>query len=168
MNIRHKCLVATALAIALAGCATGPFSAGGATDPLEGVWVVSTRTTADGESINPSGPGQYIFMDGYYNAVHSTGTADRTPSQVPFQSTDQEKIAQRDTIIVNAGTYQINGSQVTFRPMVALLPEFIGGSATRTFSIDGDTLTTINQTVVAGNGTSAPNVGGSMTLRRVR
>lgn len=43
--------------------------------------------------------------------------------------------------IANSGTYELDGSKLIIRPIVALDPSFmIGGSATHEYKIDGDTL----------------------------
>ena len=77
--------------------------------------------------------------------------------------------AENLTIIVNTGTYEINGSMVTFRPIIAKSPGFVGGHQTSTFRVDGDTLVLTLETVVAVDGVSAPNanVSGSLTFVRV-
>ncbi len=76
-------------------------------------------------------------------------------------------LAQYGSFIVNTGTYEISGSTVTFRPMIARSPEFVGGNTGANFQLEGDVLTLRLMNVTAANGTDAPNVGGSMTLRRL-
>jgi hypothetical protein len=117
--------------------------------------------------IEPSQPGLYIFADGHYSAVYAPGTDPRIKSEVSFQPTQEETVAQYETIIVNTGTYEISGSMVTFRPIIAKSPGFVGGHQTSTFRVDGDTLVLTLETVVAVDGVSAPNVSGSLTFVRV-
>ena len=52
---------------------------------------------------------------------------------------------------------------MTFRPIIAKSPGFVGGQATSEFQIDGDTLTLTEQTALGADGTSL-NVTGSLTL----
>ena len=137
-------------------------------NPLQGVWSLTTSDPGDGSTaIDPSQPGLYIFAEGYYSAVYAPGAAPRMPSEITFQPTPEEMVAQHESIIVNTGTYEISGSIVTFRPIIAKSPGFVGGQATSEFRIDGDALTLTGRTVVGADGTSAPNVTGSLTLRRV-
>lgn len=138
------------------------------TNPLIGVWSVSTVTPGGGgETISPAQPGLFIFTEGHYSAIYSLGSDPRPRSTASFTPTAEEKIAQYDTIIVNAGTYEVTGSTITMKPMVARSPEFVGGTATADFQIAGDVLTLINQSVVDSTGAAPPQALGSMTLQRL-
>ena len=138
-------------------------------NPLHGVWSMSAMTPGGGgATIDPSQPGLFIFTEGHYSAVYSLGADPRPLSAVGFNPTSEEKVAQYDTIIVNTGTYEASGSTITFRPMVAKSPEFIGGHSTMDFQINGDVLTLTVQSVVAADGVSPPDeLAESMTLRRI-
>ena len=137
-------------------------------NPLQGVWSQTAVDPGDGSPvIDPSQPGLYIFVEGYYSAVYAPGSDPRVPAEISFQPTPEEMVAQHESIIVNTGTYEISGSTVTFRPIIAKSPGFVGGQSVSGFQVDGDTLTLTDQTVVAEDGTSAPNVGGWSTWRRV-
>ncbi|MCH8948692.1 MAG: lipocalin-like domain-containing protein [Acidobacteria bacterium] len=139
------------------------------TNPLLGVWSMTTMTPGGGETIDPSQPGLFIFTEAYYSAVYTLGADPRPLSVAAFNPTSDEMVAQHDTIIVNTGTYEASGSTITFRPMVAKSPEFIGGHSTMDFQINGDVLTLTVQSVVAADGvsTAADAPGSSMTLRRI-
>ena len=145
--------------------APGEFS-----DPLAGVWLVTTLTAPDGETIDPTGPGQFIFADGRYSAVYSLGAEERPHAAVGFNPTADEKVAQYDTIIVNSGTYEVdNGSELTLRPIIAKTPEYAGGSSTLEFHVDGDVLTTTTRAITSVDGASPDGaIESSMTLRRVQ
>jgi len=138
-------------------------------NPLHGVWSVTTITPADGSpTIDPAHASLYIFVDGYYSAVY-TNTADpRAASAMAFEPTPEEQVAQHDSLIVNTGTYEVSGSTITYRPIIAKIPEFVGGYATDEFSIDGDTVTLTTTAVGSADGTAMANVGESMTLRRIQ
>jgi len=57
------------------------------------------------------------------------------------EPTDAEKLAAYDSFIANSGTYEVSGSTLTTRPIVAKNPNFMsGGSVTYTYEIEGDTL----------------------------
>ena len=45
-----------------------------------------------------------------------------------------------ESIIVNSGTYEVSGSRLIVRPVVAKTPEFMGGRQTYEYRIDGDLL----------------------------
>lgn len=152
----------------LASVACAPASTSDPPNELHGVWSMTASDPGDGSSvIDPSQPGLYIFADGYYSAVYAPGPDLRIASEVAFQPTPDEMVQQYQSIIVNTGTYSLSGSIVTFRPIIAKSPAFVGGQATSEFQVNGDVLTLTGLTVEAGDGTSAPNVTGSLTFRRV-
>ena len=136
---------------------------------LVGVWSLTAVDPGDGSPlIDPSQPGLYIFKAGYYSAVFAPGTEPRIKSEVSFQPTPEEMVAQYESIIVNTGTYEIDGSTVTFRPIIAKSPGFVGGYQTSTFRVDGDTLVLSDDTLVSVDGSSPGDfVGDSLTLVRV-
>ncbi len=145
-----------------------PVDSAASVNPLQGVWSLTIADSGDGSPANdPSQPGLYIFADGYYSAVYAPGAEPRVPSATTFQPTAEEMVAQHESIIVNTGTYEINGSTVTFHPIIAKSPGFVGGQATSEFRVDGDVLTLTGQDVVGADGTSAPSVTEILTLRRV-
>ncbi len=77
-------------------------------------------------------------------------------------------VAQYQTIIVNTGTYDVSGSTITYRPIIAKSPEFVGGHSTMDYAIDGNTLTLNNTSVVSVDGMSPPtDVSGTIRLRRI-
>ena len=71
-----------------------------------------------------------------------------------------------NSIIVNTGTYEVSGSTVTTKPMIAKSAEFVGGSSVAEFELDGDMLTLKSQGTTSAGGTTLPG-GGSLTLRRL-
>ena len=145
------------------------YAPGESSDPLAGVWLVTTLTAPDGETIDPAGPGQFIFADGRYSAVYSLGAEERPHAAVGFNPTADEKVAQYDTIIVNSGTYEVDGSEFTLRPIIAKTPEYAGGSSTLEFHVDGNVLTTVTRSITSVDGASPDGaIESSMTLRRVQ
>jgi len=162
-----SCLAFATLVILVAVSSNGQTPA--PVHPLHGVWSTIKMTAGGGgETTDPTQPGLFIFTADHYSAVYSLGGDPRPRAATSFNATSEEKIAQYDTIIVNTGSYDISGSTITFRPMIAKSPEFVGGQATMDFQIDGDVLTLTQRSVVAADGVSAPNApGSSMTLRRI-
>lgn len=139
------------------------------TNPLHGVWSVTKMSPSDGGSIDPSQPGLFIFTEDHYSAVYSLGADPRPLSNEAFAPTSDEKVAQYDTIIVNTGTYEADGSTITFHPTVAKSPEFIGGRSTMKYQISGDMLQLTASSVVSAAGDSAPlnGPGSTMSLQRI-
>ena len=116
-----------------------------------------------------NGFGLFIFGRSHYSAVYTLGSEPRPLAATAFDPTSMEVAAQFGSLIVNTGTYEVDGSTVKMRPLVAKSPEFIGGSATMQFQLDGDVLTLTVSAIVAADGSTPPEGGGGdvMTLRRV-
>lgn len=157
------------LLVLLASCQQAPSSSPATpSNELVGVWSLVAVDPGDGSPlIDPSQPGLYIFADEHYSAVFAPGPDPRMKAAVSFQPTDEEMIEEYETIIVNTGTYDISGSTVTLRPIIAKSPGFVGGHQSSTFRIDGDTLVLSDDMIVSVDGASPPDVGGSLTLVRV-
>ena len=170
LHTRKSLIYASFIALLLTvSCQQTPSSEPAApANDLFGVWSLTSVDPGNGSPlIDPSQPGLYIFKAGYYSAVFALGTSPRIKSDVSFQPTPEEMVAQYESIIVNAGTYEMNGSTVTFRPIISKYPGFVGGYKTRTFRVDGDTLVLSDYTLVSVDGNSRANFGGSLTLLRV-
>lgn len=159
----------TLVTIASCGQAPAPAEPAAPANPLQGVWSMTAYTPGNGgATIDPSQPGLVIFTEGHYSQIFSPAGEPRPLAAASFNPTSEEKVAQYDTIIVNTGSYEVSGSTLTFRPMIARSPEFVGGQSVMDFQIDGDTLTLTMQSVVAADGVSAPDAPGSSTvLRRI-
>lgn len=153
----------------LVSCQEAPSSSPATpSNELVGVWSLVAVDPGDGSPlIDPSQPGLYIFADEHYSAVFVPGPEPRMKAAVSFQPTDEEMIEEYETIIVNTGTYEISGSTVTFRPILAKSPGFVGGHQMSTFRISGDTLVLTQDMLVSVDGVSPPDFGGSLTLLRV-
>ena len=111
--------------------------------PIEGVWKVVTiqNVLPQGKFTNSNPqPGLFIFTGDYYSMVWMPRTVKLPDNKQIWQPTDQEKVDQFNSIIVNSGSYTISDSLLLTVPMVAKTPEFIGGKATYRWSFDNDTL----------------------------
>ena len=99
--------------------------------PIEGVWKIAEvvtpgRNPAEKAATNSSPqPGLIIFTKGYYSQVMVPGTESRSevaPAKDPQNLTDAEKIARFEEwrrFVANSGTYEIKGSTLTRRSIVA-------------------------------------------------
>ena len=115
---------------------------------LQGVWkVADILVTGAGAYAAPAPqPGVFIFAKNHYSLIWIAGSTPRTlfKGQVP---TSEEKVAAFDSLAASAGTYEVNGSTVTFRFLVARSPN--AAFIDEEFSIEGNTLTL---TWVSSNG----------------
>jgi hypothetical protein len=127
--------------------------------PIEGVWrVAEVQTTGGpnpGHNTSPQ-PGYYIFTRGHYSVM--TINASTARQNLPFQgpaTSDAEKIARHDhweNFTANAGTYEVKGSTLTTRPLIAKNQGVIGTTQTREFKIEGTTLWLIQRPAAGGKG----------------
>jgi hypothetical protein len=121
--------------------------------PIEGVWKVSEVIVATGDAAakgtgmkvsNPQ-PGLLIFTRGYYSGMAVTAAQPRAvvaPAKDPQNLTDAEKIArfqQWGPFLASAGTYEVKGSTLTLRAIVAKnVAEMTGETPiTREFKLEG-------------------------------
>lgn len=112
-------------------------------NPLEGAWlVVDVRFGSGGDEsgVMSAQPGQFIFTPTRYAAVWVTQTEPRALSANHFEPTRDEMIAHYQSVAANSGAYEVSGSRITIRPIVAKLPDFAGGQLTYEFRVDGDML----------------------------
>ena len=134
----------TTIAFVLLVSITVLLNAQGAKSPVEGVWKVAEITVTGANALTNSKPlpGFYIFTKGYYSIVTENGTKAR-PSTVGNQSPDKDRLAAYAALTAQSGTYQIKGSTLTTRPLVAKNPDVMAPTAqpgVRDFKIEGNTL----------------------------
>jgi hypothetical protein len=124
-----------------------------AKSPVEGVWKIAEEVApgtnpadkgATTTNSNPQ-PGLMIFTRGYYSTVIVTAA---TPRAAVVQAkdrqnlTDAEKIARYEQwrpFAANSGTYEIKGSTLSLRPIVAKNVDFMTRQTpiTREFKLEG-------------------------------
>ena len=118
--------------------------------PVEGVWKIAERIVpgtnplAKGVTItNTNPPSLIIFTRGYYSQVYLGSTESRAAFERAKDRqnlTDAEKIVrfeQWKPLFANAGTYEINGSTLTIRPIVAKNARQMNGSHAAEFKLEG-------------------------------
>lgn len=157
MSVRG--FLAGAILVAVGSCGPEAAVPGGS---LEGVWrIVETRTVGpEGEVVNDAPlPGFFSFAERHYSMTWSPGR-ERLPDNVrTWFPTDEEKTAQHDAIIVNAGTYELTDSILTVRPLVAKTPEYVGGLGRYSWRVVADTLWVTTLDIRARTGVQDPFVG---------
>lgn len=127
--------------------------AAAAATPLEGAWVVTSWTDADGNTNDDPQPALYIFTPTHYSIMIAQGDEPRAGYEGDDMS-DAEKLGAYDTLIANAGRYEIDGNVLKTRAYVAKDPNYMGGwpenEATYEFELDGDSLTIKSLTFAIG------------------
>jgi len=113
-----------------------------AAGPLEGAWKIAEYTTTGGNNAGTNSspqPGLYIFTGKHYSI-----TAVRTEKPRPEygdDSTDAERLAAFGPFTSNAGSYEIKGSTLTTRPLVAKSPWVMSGrDFSSEYRLEGKTL----------------------------
>ena len=101
---------------------------------IQGVWRVTevVVTGANAATNRSPQPGLYVFTKQHYTIMTVNGTVARkdfgTPKD-PAKLTEAERMARYeawDAFTANSGTYQISGSTLTTRPVVAKNPGVMG------------------------------------------
>ena len=151
----RKLLFALALALATTTTAEQARPAG----TLQGVWRVTERTTTGPNGAvdrNPQ-PGLYIFTAKHYSLmfVSAANRPDIQGAAIDTATADQLR-QMWAPFTANSGTYEVSGSTLTMRPLVAKNPNAMasGNFNTNSFKIEGNTLTL---TQVGGQRGPAPN-----------
>lgn len=142
------------ISVIVAAFVVGAWALAGAqsASSLQGAWRVTevVVTGANAATNSSPQPGLYVFTRQHYSILSVGGTTPRkgVAPKDPTRLTDAEKIAQYELwnpFTANSGTYQVTGSTLTTRPLVAKNPGVMGGTQTREFKIDGSTLTLIQK-----------------------
>jgi hypothetical protein len=165
----NRACVALLSAVAIAiGCAEQKPSR---TNPLQGTWRVASMQliSAEQDTVGiPAHESLVMFGDGYYSIAYSFG-GERSPTYAErWHPTDREKLARFSSLIVNAGSYVLNGSRVEAGPLFAIAPEFVAGEAIFSYQVVRDTLELTWEKSVAFDGLEYPSDGTVTLLRLVR
>lgn len=119
----------------------------GARKPIEGAWKVTeiVVTGADASNVPNPQPGLLIFAGRHYSIMHVTGTQPRKPFNAE-DPTQQEKLAAFDSFVANTGTFELSGTTLTIRPVVARNPGFMAGGFDKyQIRIEGNTMSLTNK-----------------------
>ena len=165
-------LVAVAvLGVIVSTAVVGSTQSKPANSSIQGAWKLTevVRTGADATTNKSPQPSLYMFTARHYSIMSDNGTDTRkarTPAKDQAQLTQAEKVAafaEWDLITANAGTYSIQGTTLTRRPLIAknvnvmTNPPVVGE-----FQIKGDTLVLTNK-----SGAGQPASETRLTLTRV-
>ncbi|UCF39011.1 MAG: lipocalin-like domain-containing protein [Acidobacteriota bacterium] len=112
-------------------------------NPLQGVWHIESveRVGPEGDRTpSPTYGSLVIFTEGYYSFANTYGETPRLPFEGSGDGTVEEKVAAFDTITVNTGTYEVDGSSLTTHPMAARYQSYAGGRGEYEWNVEGNTL----------------------------
>lgn len=130
-----------------------------ASDSLTGLWNLQTSETLapDGSvTARPIQESFLLFTPEHYSMNWAGGPDPVSSYAEPFRPTEEEALARYGSLLVNAGRYTASGGTLTIEPAFALVPEFISGSGTFTYSFAGDTLQLRWTEIFAADGTPDP------------
>ncbi|MDP9203695.1 MAG: lipocalin-like domain-containing protein [Gemmatimonadota bacterium] len=97
-------------------------------------------TGADASNNASPQPSLFIFTRHHYSQMWIRGTQPRALFKAE-EPTDEEKIPAFDSFVANTGTYEVMGTTLTIRPIVARYPNFMAGGFDKyQFRIKGNTL----------------------------
>ena len=131
---------------------------------LDGAWEV---TYALADSVESNQAGLYIFQAGFYSVLHVWSNEPR-PLYEDGETRESIDIDKLLAIVVpvesNSGRFEIDGSTLIMRPMVAISPNFMRGESREySFSLSGDELT-LHGGLIRGS----LEITRALTLRRLR
>jgi len=123
---------------------------------LLGSWQVTAigYKQADQVSrIEPALPGLFLFTQEHYSMTWMPGSQLQADYADLWHPTDREKVGSYNAVVVNAGSYSIDGDLLTTQVQVAKTPAFMGGYAVYQIQLDGDNLQLTVKDNVAHDGT---------------
>ena len=139
--------------------------------PLEGAWrLVGIQTiTSDGTTTDDTPQESlFLFTEDYYSMGYAQGEERSPLFSDPWNPSETEERERFSLLTVNAGKYELSGSQLVLLPQFALWPVVIGSQETIEFELSGDTLTLTYIDFVGADGSTPPDVeGGAKTLLRL-
>ena len=106
-----------------------------------GVWQVKEIAgQSGGEITDKPFPGIIIFTPRHYSMVWVFDAEPPRSFAERWTPTDAEKIERFDSLVVNSGTYEVRGSTLRAHPVVARIPEFVGGKLICEYQVENDTM----------------------------
>jgi hypothetical protein len=107
---------------------------------IVGVWQVKgiARQGDSGQMGDKPFPSIFIFTPRHYSMVWVFGVEPQQSFAERWNPTDAEKIERFNSMVVNSGTYEIEGSTLTAHPIVARIPDFMNGKLICEYHIEND------------------------------
>jgi len=138
---------------------------------IVGVWRVKEIGRQGGSEpiFDESLPSIIVFTSNHYSMVWAFGKVPQRFFTRRWKPTDAEKIERFDSLVVNAGTYETEGNTLIAHPVVARIPEFMGGKFICEYHVERDSMILKFVDEYSFDGVQAPWVaGGGITLTLVR
>ena len=111
---------------------------------IEGAWTLEEITTVGGPNegtVTDPQPSLWVFAGAHYSEMFVSTASEPRALFEQQPPTDAQALEAYNTIVANSGAYELQGSTLTQRPMVANHPNFNqGGSKSYEYRLEGDTL----------------------------
>jgi len=115
-----------ALALAFAVLTAPPALAAQSPEALQGAWrVAQVAAGGGGRTITDPQPGLLLFAGRYYSYTFVTSEGPRV-APTPGLASPEELLAAWNPFTANAGTFEVSGTTMTRRPLVAKSPDAMG------------------------------------------
>ena len=151
------------MTLGLTQCATN------SSNQLFGVWriIEIQRIRSDTFTTNSSPlPSQAIFTPSHYSLVWMPGETAMRQFTTRWVPTEEEMIKRYGEIVVNSGTYTIDGEFLVLRPTVSRVPEFMGGGTLYyEFAIEEDRLILSSYDEYSYDGVQTPGAEQGNTVK---
>ncbi len=121
---------------------------------LEGAWQRTEIRMSFGpyeEVISDTEMALILFTQGHYSTMRNLSDRSEFPKGPGRLETNEQKIAAFESFFANAGSYEVAGSKLTLRHILARNPRAVGGTVESEYRVEGDKLmisTTDNDGVV--------------------
>lgn len=141
------------------------------TGGITGVWQIKEiRRQGSSKPISDKPfPNLFIFTSSHYSMVWVFGADAQRPFTSRWNPTDAEKIDRFDSLVINAGKYEIKDNTLIAHPLMARIPDFMGGKLICEYHIEKDTMTLKFVDEYSFDGVQAPWVkSGGLVLVLVR
>ena len=109
----------------LAGGLLVPAAASAQTTPVEGAWVVTEWHSPDGEAMENTQPGLFVFTKTHYSVMFVLGGEPRAGYEE--EMSDEQIIEAYGSFVANSGRYEVEGDRITTRAYVAKDPNYMNG-----------------------------------------
>jgi hypothetical protein len=104
-----------------------------------GVWQIKEVATQRGGLITDKPLSSvFIFTPRHYSMVWVFSAETQGSFAERWNPTDAEKIERFNSLVVNSGTYEIDGNTLIAHPVIARIPDFMGGKLICEYHIEND------------------------------
>ncbi|UCF71158.1 MAG: lipocalin-like domain-containing protein [candidate division WOR-3 bacterium] len=113
-----------------------------ASKDIVGVWriIKIARQGSNRKITDKPFPNIFMFTPLHYCMAWVLNPNAEKPFAQRWNPTDEEKINRFDSMVINSGTYEIDGSVLTAHPIVARIPDFVGGKLICEYALEGNTM----------------------------